>query len=69
MIITSTDHADLQEQPEENATSDTDNYQKIAVVDGMVLVKKLSTKSAALVIVKNLSVCFNDRLHRSHETL
>jgi len=28
----------------------------------MVLVQKLSTKAAAMVTVKDLSVCFNDRL-------
>ena len=35
---------------------------KIAVVDGMVLVQKLSKKSEALVTVKDLSVSFNKRL-------
>lgn len=32
------------------------------MVDGMVLVQKLSTKVAAVMTVKDLSVCFNDRL-------
>jgi len=43
-------------------TSDADHCQKIAVVDGTVLVQKLSTKAAAVVRAKDLSVCFNDRL-------
>ena len=34
----------------------------IAVVNGMVLVQKLSKKAAAVVTVKDISVCFNDRL-------
>jgi hypothetical protein len=43
-------------------TSGADHYQTIAVVDGMVLVRKLSTKPASVVTVKDFSVCFNDRL-------
>ena len=39
-----------------------DHRRKIAVVDGMVLVQKMTTKSATVVNVKDLSVCFNDRL-------
>ena len=65
MVATDTDHADQQEQPDESThsrTSHADNCQKIAVVDGMVLVQKLSKKAAAVVTVKDLSVCFNDRL-------
>ena len=67
MVATDTDHADQQEQPDESThsrTSHADNCQKIAVVDGMVLVQKLSKKAAAVAVVtvKDLSVCFNDRL-------
>ena len=36
--------------------------QRIAVVDGMVLVQKLAKKPAMVVTVSDLSVCFNDRL-------
>ena len=64
MVTTDTDHADQQEQPIESThstTSDEDHCQRIAVVDGMVLVHKLSTKAAAVVTVKDLSVCFNER--------
>jgi len=63
MVTTDTDHAHQQEQPDESTHSTTslaDNCQKIAVVDRMVLVQKLSKK--AVVTVKDLSVCFNDRL-------
>jgi len=65
MVTTDTDHADQQEQPDESThstTSHADNCQKIAVVDGMVLVQKLLKKVAAVVTVKDLSVCFSDRL-------
>ena len=34
---------------------------KIALVDGMVLVLRLTKKPATVVTVKDLSVCFNDR--------
>ena len=65
MVDTDTDHAHQQEPSDESThstTSDADHCQKIAVVDGMVLVQKLSKKAAAAVTVKDLSVCFNDRL-------
>ena len=65
MVDTDTDHAHQQEPSDESThstTSDADYCQKIAVVDGMVLVQKLSKKAAAAVTVKDLSVCFNDRL-------
>ena len=45
-----------------STTSHADNCQKIAVVDGMVLVQKLSKKAPAVVTVKDLSVRFNDKL-------
>ena len=64
MVTTDIDHADQQEQLDESThctTSDADHCQKIAVVDGMVLVQKLSKKAAAVMTVKDLSVCFNDR--------
>ena len=32
------------------------------MVDAMVLVQKMTTKTATIVTVKDLSVCFNDRL-------
>jgi len=63
MVNTNTDLADQQEQPNDSTystTSDADHSRKIAVVDGMALVQKLSTKVAAMVTVKDLSVCFND---------
>ena len=58
IVTTGTDQADQQEQADESAhsTSDTDHHQKIAVVDGMVLVEKLSTKPASVVTVKDLQV-------------
>jgi len=65
MVTTNTDHADQQEQPDDSiysTTSDADHCRKIAVVDGMALIQKLSTKAAAMVTVKDLSVCINDRL-------
>jgi len=54
MVTTDIDHADQQEQPDESThstTSDADHC-KIAMVDGMVLVQKLSKKVAAVVTVK-----------------
>ena len=47
MVATDTDHADQQEQPDESThsrTSHADNCQKIAVVDGMVLVRSYRRK-------------------------
>jgi len=35
---------------------------KIALVDGMILLQKMAKKPATIVIVKDLSECFNDRL-------
>ena len=55
MVTTNTDHADQQEQCDESThamTSDEDHGQKIAAVDGMVLVHKLSIKAASVVTVK-----------------
>jgi len=34
---------------------------KIALVDGMVLLQKITKKPATIVTVKDLSECFNDR--------
>ena len=65
MVTTNTDHADQQEQSDESThstTSDADHCQKIAVVDGMAFVHKLSTKAASVGTVKDFSVCFNDQL-------
>ena len=39
-----------------------DHRRKISMVDGMILVQKMTTKPATVVTVKDLSVCFNDRL-------
>ncbi len=39
-----------------------DKCKKIAVVDGMVLVQKISTKATPVATVKDLSVCINDQL-------
>jgi hypothetical protein len=50
MVTTNTDHADRQEQSDESThstTSDADHCQKIAVVDWMIFVQKLSTKAAS----------------------
>ena len=45
----------------ETGTSNSPSW-KIALVDGMVLVQMLTNKPATVVTVKDLSVCFNDRL-------
>lgn len=59
----STNHTmDQQEQMNDPTTSNVGHCQQIAIVDGMVLVQKLSTRAAALETVKDLSVYFNDRL-------
>ena len=50
-----------QEQNELAETNESQG-QKIAVVDGMVLVQKLYTKSASVNTVKDLSIYFNERL-------
>ena len=39
-----------------------DPSRKIALVDGMVLVQKLTKKTATVVTVKDLHQCFNTRL-------
>ena len=39
-----------------------DKCKKIAVIDGMVLVQKISTKATPVATVKDLSVCINDQL-------
>ena len=54
-----------QQSDEDHVETDADppdHRRMIAVVDGMVLVQKMTTKSATVVTVKDLSVCFNDRL-------
>ena len=45
----------------ETGTSNSPS-RKIVLVDGMVLVQRLTKKPATIVTVKDLSVCFNDRL-------
>ncbi|KAK5890935.1 hypothetical protein CesoFtcFv8_014409 [Champsocephalus esox] len=45
-----------------DTTSTDQPSRKIALVDGMVLVQRLSKKPATVVTVKDLSGCFNDRL-------
>ena len=59
-----TTEADQQsdEDPIETDADPPDHRRKIAVVDGMVLVQNMTTKPATVVTVKDLSVCFNDRL-------
>ena len=49
---------------EENVvqTSDEGEHPKIAVVDGMVIVQKLNIKGATVKTVRDLSICYNDRL-------
>ncbi|KAL8578039.1 hypothetical protein ACOMHN_019755 [Nucella lapillus] len=51
------DHQDAMETGTNNSPS-----RKIALVNGMVLVQRLTKKPATVVIVKDLSVCFNGRL-------
>ena len=56
---------DQQEQMNDSTAPTTSNVghcQQIAIIDGMVLVQKLSTRAAALETVKDVSVYFNDRL-------
>ena len=48
--------------PIETDADPPDHRRKFAVLDGIVLVQKMTTKPATVVRVKNLSVCFNDRL-------
>ena len=65
MVTNNANHTmDLQEQTNSTAptTSNEGHCQQIAVVNGMVLVQKLSTRAASLETVKDLSVYFNDRL-------
>ena len=59
-----TTEADQQsdEDPIQTDADPPDHRRKIAVVDGMVRVQKMTTKPATVVTVKDLSVCFNDRL-------
>ena len=59
-----TTEADQQsdEDPIEIDADPPDHRRKIAVVDGMVLVQQMTTKPAIVVTVKDLSVCFKDRL-------
>ena len=59
-----TTEADQQsaEDPIETDADPPDHRRKIAKVDGIVLIKKMTTKPATVVTVKDISVCFNDRL-------
>lgn len=58
--------ANIGELRTDDRLSDTDDApnpcRKIAVVDGMVLVQKMTKKPATVVTVKDLSECFNERL-------
>ena len=57
--------ASLQEdsQPEDGIDTREDApIRKIALVDGMVLLQKMAKKPATILIVKDLSDCFNNRL-------
>lgn len=55
-------HQDAMDTGFTDPTSIDQPSHKIALVDGMVLVQKLSKKPATVVTVKDLSHCFNDRL-------
>ncbi len=60
-----TTNTDLQEQTNDSThpmQTVTDQCKKIAVVDGMVIVQKISTKATNVATVKDLSVCINDQL-------
>ena len=58
----SSSHQDATDTGFTDHTSDQPS-QKISLVDGMVLVQRLSKKTtAAVVTVRDLSGCFNDRL-------
>ena len=52
----------LDEDHIETDADPPDHRRKSAVVDGMFLVQKMTTKPATVVTVKDLSVCFNDGL-------
>ncbi|KAK5919141.1 hypothetical protein CgunFtcFv8_023060 [Champsocephalus gunnari] len=58
----STTHQDAMDTGFIDTTSTDQPSRKIALVDGMVLVQRLSKKPATVVTVKDLSGCFNDRL-------
>ncbi|KAK5915520.1 hypothetical protein CesoFtcFv8_001103 [Champsocephalus esox] len=59
----STTHQDPMDTGFTDTTStDQSSRKKIALVDGMVLVQRLSKKPSTVVTVKDLSGCFNDRL-------
>ncbi|KAJ4946949.1 hypothetical protein JOQ06_008992, partial [Pogonophryne albipinna] len=58
----STTHQDAMDTGFTDTTSTDQPSRKIALVDGMVLVQRLSKKPSTVVTVKDLSGCFNDRL-------
>ncbi|KAK5912068.1 hypothetical protein CesoFtcFv8_001978 [Champsocephalus esox] len=58
----STTHQDAMDTGFIDTTSTDQPSRKIALVDGMVLVQRLSKKPATVVTVKDLSGCFNERL-------
>ncbi|KAK5911790.1 hypothetical protein CesoFtcFv8_001726 [Champsocephalus esox] len=58
----STTHQDAMDTGFIDTTSTDQPSRKIALVDGMVLVQRLSKKPATAVTVKDLSGCFNERL-------
>ncbi|KAE8278585.1 hypothetical protein D5F01_LYC23497 [Larimichthys crocea] len=60
--VGSSTHQDAVDTGTPDLTSSDQPSRKIALVDGMVLVQKLSKKPATVLTVKDLSVCFNDRL-------
>lgn len=55
-------HQDAMHTGLTDLTSTDQPSRKIALVDGVVLVQKLSKKTATVLTVKDLSGCFNDRL-------
>lgn len=63
--LATTEFTEAREQLEDPKVTDSDfdNFiRKTAVLDGMVLLQKLTKKSASVVSAKDLSVCFNDNL-------
>ncbi len=59
--VGSSTHQDTVDTGTQDLTSTDQRSRKIALVDGMVLVQKLS-KNPTVLTVKDLSGCFNDRL-------
>lgn len=60
--VGSSTHQDAMDTGLTDLTSTDQPGWKMVLVDGMVLVQKLSKKTATVFTVKDLSGCFNDRL-------